>query len=48
MCNTNYAFTFDDPSGIARYQNILWVVNRSNGVLDEMDATTGVLTNTFS
>ena len=48
MCNTNDAYVFYNPSGIARYNNILWVVNRTNGVLDEMDATSGVLIHAFS
>ncbi len=48
MCNTNDAYTFDDPSGIALYFNVLWVVNRTNGALDQMNATTGTLTHVFN
>jgi hypothetical protein len=48
MCNTNDVYTFDDPSGIALFHNVLWVVNRSNGALDQMDATTGALTHVFT
>jgi hypothetical protein len=43
MCNTNDHYQFWDPSAMVLTGNTLWVVSRTNGVLDQMDATSGAL-----
>jgi hypothetical protein len=43
MCNTNYAFNFLAPDGLAINGANLWVANGANNTLTEMNATTGVL-----
>jgi hypothetical protein len=48
MCNSNGPYQFDDPSGFALHGSTLWVSNASNGLIDEMDASTGALLATYS
>lgn len=43
MCNTNYAFYFNNPQAMAASGTNLWVVNAGGNSLTEMNATTGVL-----
>jgi hypothetical protein len=43
MCNSNYAFQFLLPSGLAIDGANLWVANAGNNSLTEMNAETGVL-----
>ncbi|MGO9198911.1 MAG: PQQ-binding-like beta-propeller repeat protein [Acidimicrobiales bacterium] len=43
MCNTNYAFNFDNPSALALDGSDLWVANEANDTLTEMNASSGVL-----
>ena len=48
MCNSNDHYKFDNPTGMVLYHGQLWVVNSGNNLLDEMDATSGSLTATFT
>jgi hypothetical protein len=48
MCNTNYAFNFSNPDGLAIDGANLFVANQANNTVTEMNAATGVLVQDFS
>lgn len=48
MCNSNGPYQFADPTGFALHGSTLWVANATNGVVDEMSASTGALIATYT
>jgi hypothetical protein len=48
MCNSNGPYQFGDPSGFAISGTSLWVSNPVDNLVDQMNASTGALVNTYA
>jgi hypothetical protein len=47
MCNSNGPYSFGDPSGFTESGTSLWVANASDSLVDQMNASSGALINTY-